>query len=169
MTLAQLKRDAQSGKLSAKMVLRCGGTNIPETMQGYRKVIDSKTNCIVFQNADGKRSELPIDCASLLEYNDTHINIYLPGLRDLNEAETAAMAELQAIHNTDEYKKQSNIDALTDGSCTFYQDKVFWEKRNMEYMRGFDTKQGKKFDFKSGKVFDNQIKGMLYMKYEVKI
>jgi hypothetical protein len=50
-TLAELKRDAKAGKISAILVERFGktGTDIPEMLRGKRKVIDANSVGIHFK------------------------------------------------------------------------------------------------------------------------
>ena len=166
-TLADLKRDAKTGGLYGEMILRQGSTDIIDRLKGKRKIVDSNSVGITFLNADGKKSELRIQSASLVEYNGDMLIIYLPGKRELNEQEKSIMNKWQAIEDTEKYKKQSNIDALSDGSQTYYQKKNFFIDAGFEYLLGFDTKAGKKYDFSTGLIIDNKIKGDPVMVYKI--
>lgn len=166
-TLAELKREAKAGKISGKMVVRFGSDEIPERLQGIRKIVDANTVGIKFQNSDGKTSELKIDAASLVEYAGDKLTIYHAGMRDLNEIEKAIMNEWKKISSTDEYKEQANIDALSDGSCTYYQEKRFFENSSCPYLFGMEMKQGKKRDYASGLIIDNTVKGNINLQYEI--
>ena len=166
-TLADLKRDAKSGRLFGEMVLRCGETEIPEKLQGKRQIVDSNSVGITFLNNNGKRSELRIEAASLVDYDGINLTVYRPGKRPLNEQEQAIMNKWQAIADTDSYKNQSRIDALSDGSQTYYQKKHFFTDCGYEYLLGFDWKAGKKYEFSTGLIIDNKIKGDPEMVYKI--
>ena len=166
-TLSDLKRDAKSGKISGEMIVRFGSKDIPEKLQGIRKIVDANTVGITFLNLDGKKSECTIKCASLVEYTDEFLTIYSPGIRELNEEEQKIINEWKSITETEAYKKQSNIDALSDGSTTFYQEKRFFESRGFDYLRGFDEQKGKKYDFNTQKIKDNAIKGEILLQYKI--
>ena len=166
-TLADLKRDAKSGKISGEMIIRNGSNNIPETLQGMRKIVDANTVGITFLNKDGKKSELPIKCASLVEYTDELLTVYQAGKRDLNTEEQRIMDEWKAVTDTEAYKNQSNIDALSDGSTTYYQQKRFFENKGFDYLLGFEESKGKKYDFNTRKIRDNSIKGEVSLQYRI--
>lgn len=162
-TLAQLKRDAKSGNLFAKMIIRNGNTDIPEKMKEIRQVIDSNSSGIKFLNPDGKKSELRIECASLVEYTDTHLTIYVPGLRDLTPEEI----DIMNMYEVSRDKKQEEMDALTDGNLSYWRRNKLFTELGYEYLLGHETKEGKKYDFNTGKIYDNRIKGEVLMKYEI--
>jgi hypothetical protein len=166
-SLAELKRDAKAGRLSAEMVIRCGGTDIPERLQGKRKLVDANSVSIFFLNSDGKKSEMPIKAASLLDYTDDFLTIYYPGKRELNAEEQAVMKKWNAIANTEEFKRQSEIDALSDGSCTYWKEKHFFQDSGYEYLFGTEMKQGKKRDYQTGLIIDNAVKGDIEMQYKL--
>lgn len=166
-TLAELKREAKSGKISGKMVARFGSNEIPERLQGVRKIVDANTVGIKFQNSDGKISELRVEAASLIEYTGDKLTIYHAGMRDLNETEKTIMNDWKKISSTEEYKEQANIDALSDGSSTYYQEKRFFENSDCPYLFGMEMKQGKKRDYSSGLIIDNAVKGNIELQYEI--
>lgn len=166
-TLADLKRDAKSGKLYGEMIRRNGSTEIIERLRGKRKIVDSNSVGITFLNADGKKSELRIESASLVEYNGDTLIIYRPGKRELNDQEKAVMQKWQAIADTDKHQEQSRIDALSDGSQTYYQKKRFFTESGYEYLLGFDTKCGKKYEYSTQMVIDNRVKGDPDMVYKI--
>lgn len=80
-TIAQLKRDAKSGEYKGRMIIRNGNYNIPERLNGWRKIVDSNTKSIFFLNNEGKKSELQLPKATLVEYTDNLLTIYNPGER----------------------------------------------------------------------------------------
>ena len=166
-TLADLKRDAKSGNYEGEMVVRYGSSDIPERLQGRRKLIDANSVGISFLNQDGKKSECRIDAASLVEYNRDTLTIYNPGLRDLTEEEQRIMDAWKRITETPEYQQRAAIDMLSDGSSTYWQQKSFFEKSSCPWLFGTDKIAGKKYDYRSGKVYDNKVKGDVILQYKI--
>lgn len=162
MTLTQLKKDAKAGKLFAKMVLRNGDTDIPTKLQGKRQIVDANSVGITFLNNEGKKSELRIPCASLVEYTKETLTIYEPGLRELTADEQAMFDKWEKVRD----KKQEELDLLTDGSSSYWKHKFFFKDAGYEYLLGFDTIRGLKYDFNTKMVRDNKIKGDICMRYE---
>jgi hypothetical protein len=160
-TLTQLKRDAKSGKVFAEMIIRQGTTDIPESLKGKRKIVDANSVGITFLNNNGKKSELRIESASLVEYDDNSLTIYDPGLRELTVDEQAIFDKWELKKD----RKQEEVDALTDGSTSYWQQKHFFIDAGYEYLLGTEKKQGKKYDWNTKKVYDNSIKGNVSMKY----
>lgn len=167
-TLAELKRNAKSQTLLAEMVIRCGDHDIPERLMGWRGIVDANSNSITFLTKEGKKSQLDIEFASLVEYEENKLTIYLPGFRDLNEEESKIMQEWQTITKTEKYQKQAEIDAYTDGSSTFWQQKAFFINKGYEYLMGFNTINGLKYDFNTQKIRDKAVKGEISMQYNIK-
>ena len=166
-TLADLKRDAKSGKLFGIMVVRCGTTDIPERLAAKRQITDANSVAIFFKMQNGVKSELRIDRASLLEYTEESLTIYNEGFRDLNAQEQAIMNEWKEIANRIENIKQYEIDMLTDGSQMFYKKKVFFHNKGYSYLTGFDEEKGLKYDYSTQKIRDKSIKGAISMQYRL--
>ena len=165
-TLADLKRDARSEKLSGEMVYRYGD-EIPEKLKGKRKIIDANSVAIFFLNNDGRKSELHLESASLTEYDGDTLTIYIAGLRDLNEEEKKVMDEWKKITDTKEYRDQATTDLLTDGSSTYWNEKSFFENRDMLYLMGCETIRGQRLDFNTNKIRDNKVKGDKILQYKI--
>jgi len=168
-TLADLKRDAKKGNLLAELIIRCGDNNIPEQLKGYRGLVDANSNSLKFLRNDGKISSLDIQYASLVEYDENTLIIYYPGLRDLNQEEKSALNEWKKITETEKYKKQSQDDAYTDGSSTYYQERAFFSKYNMLYLMGCNTENGIHYEARENKIRDKAVKGEIQMKYNLKL
>lgn len=166
-TLSDLKRDAKSGKLFGEMVVRCGTNDIPERLKGKRQIFDANSVAIFFKTHDGKKSELRIERASLLEYTEDTLTIYNEGFRDLNSDEKAIMNEWKEIANTPESIRQREIDLLTDGSQMFYKEKAFFHNKGYLYLMGFDEEKGLKYDFNTKQIRDKNIKGTISMQYKL--
>ena len=165
-TLADLKREAKSGQLSGEMVLRCGETNIPDRVKGKRKIVSSNSVGITFLNADGKKSELRITNAALTEYTGTELILYSPAERPYNETEQAVMNAWKKIESSPEFIEKSNIDALTDGTQTYWQQKAFFEKTECPYLFGSEERYG----LRKGRVdtvIDTHMRGKPEMIYKI--
>ena len=160
-TLAELKRDAKSGNLFAEMIEFHGSKEIPERIRGKRKIVDANSVGISFLNADGKKSELRIEAASLVEYNNENIIVYEAGLRDLTVDEQTMFDKWELKRD----RKQEEIDMLSDGSTSYWSERLFFRDVGYEYLLGCEKSQGKKYDFNTKKVYDNKIRGNVSLKY----
>ena len=169
-TLAQLKRDCNEHKIKAEMVVRCGGTEIPERLKGVRPLVSANSVSITFLNADGARSEMPIKRAALIDYDEEYLTIFYPGVRAPNTDEQCVLDSWKKITETEDYKQRSEIDALTDGSSTYWQEKAFFGKSQFPYLFGFEESQGKKRIIGGkdhGMIIDYSIRGNVEMKYKI--
>lgn len=159
MTLTQLKRDANSGKMSLEMIERYGKTdNFPDRLKGVRKVKKSNTVALILLNADGKESELRFDSAKLIDYTDNNLIIYAPAERDLTEEESKVLKEVERLEK--EYYKENPYGEF------YWHKKRYFENCSCPWMSGFETIRGKKYMY-NGKVMDNSIKGKAILKYNV--
>lgn len=168
-TLADLKRDAKSGLYEGRMVIRCGSAaDIPERLQGWRKIQGANSKAIFFLRDDGKLSELRIEKSSLVEYDDYSLTTYRAGYRDLNDEEKKVMDDWKAYSGTPDFKAQAEADVYTDGSSTYWSEVAYFKKAGKEYLMGHEKQGGLKYDCRAGKVQDDKIKGELDMKYEIR-
>lgn len=168
-TLADLKRDAKSGTLEGRFTYHSMWLEgLPERLQGWRKLVDCNSVAVFFLNKDGKKSELRIGKASLVEYDGETLTVYNAGYRDLNADEQRVLDEWAKIAGTDEYKERAHIDAQTDGSSTYYQKLRFFKNAGYEYLMGLEEQRGMKFDWNTGKVRDDKVKGSVCMRYELR-
>lgn len=151
-TLAQLKRDAYSGRLSLEMIERYGktGSEIPERLRGIRKVIGANTVCIKLLNLDGAESKLPLPNARLVDYTDDELLIYEPAQREPNEQEQRTLKEAKRIYKDCAWKVK---DFLRQSDCP--------------WMSGEKKIQGKRYLTWKGKVLDNSIRGNVILRYKV--
>ena len=95
------------------MILRCGSTDIPESLQGWRKITGCNSVAIFILRNDGKKSDLPLKKASLVEYDGQTLTTYAAGLRDLTEEEQRVMDGWKKISSTEEFKERAINDAYT--------------------------------------------------------
>ncbi len=168
-TLAELKREVKSGTLEGKFIYHGNfGENLPVRLQGWRKLIDSNSVSIFFLTPDGKKSELRLDKASLVEYDGKTLTVFNPGYRELTEDEQSVMNAWNEKSSTPEFKAQAEVDALTDGSSTYWEKVFFFRDAGREYLMGFTRQRGMKYDFNTGKVQDDKIKGAVCMQYEIR-
>ncbi len=167
-SIAELKRNAKSQLYEAKMVLRNGSTDIPEKLQGWRKIVNANSRSIFFLNNEGKESELLIERASIVEYDENSLTIYNAGYRDLNDSERKVMEELQEHCKTKEYKQKENIDRNIDTSMSYWDKLAFLEKRNMLHLMGAGKKCGMVYIARLNKVQDDKIKGDICIKYKIR-
>lgn len=170
LTLAQLKRDAKAGNKYAEMIYRFGKP-LPERLQGRRLMVDANSVAIFFLNKNGEKSELRIR-SSLIEYTGDSLSVYAPGYREMTAEEKAVMKEWEKITASEDFRKQSDIDALTDGSCTYWQRKRFFKERNMEHLLGGERVKGMVLSLsRYGKnepecILDEKVKGDLEIEYK---
>jgi hypothetical protein len=159
-TLAELKREANTGKLSMEMIEWYGkfGDDIPERLRGIRKVKRSNSVAVILLNADGKESELRIDSAKLIDYDGDSLIIYNAGEREPNEEERAVLNEIKKI-----YEKYA--DTYNGG---YWQVKDYCKNCPCPWMYGMsETIKGKRYQTYNGKVRDNSIKGDVLIRYRV--
>lgn len=184
MTKSDLMRDAKKGILSIELLPEgtwaeqttstgCINPCIPPRLQGVRKVTGANTVGLFLDRADGKgSSQLYLGPASLIEYTGESLKIFRPGYREPNPEEQETLDAWDEIANTTEFKKRAYVDAVSDGSSTFYQKKTFFENRKMEHLLGWgERRNGAKLDFnRIGQpdfISDNHIRGALSLHYRV--
>lgn len=160
-TLAQLKRDALSGRLSLEMVEHFGktGNGIPERLRGIRKVIGANTVCIKLLNQDGQESELDLKYAKLVAYTDDTLTIYAPNQRDPDEQEQKVLEEAERIAK--EYEAENPY------SDAFWRVKEFFRQSACPWMAGNEMLRGKKYQSWTGKVIDSSQRGDVILRYKV--
>lgn len=160
MTYAELKRMADSGEYVAQMTYRYGA-DIPERLQGWRKIVKSKSSGLVLQNADGRPSDLRIDSAKLVDFDGETLRIYGPGLRDLTEDEKAILQAEKAT--VEACMKDHPFGEPYYDRVRFYRD-----HKDYEYLAGWDVVRGKKYFAYKNQVQDNSIKGCLELAYQIR-
>ena len=160
MKLADLKRDAASGKIKLELVERYGktGEEIPERIRGIRTVSRINTVAIFLANEDGVESELRFDSAKLVEYDGKSLTIYERGERDLTEQEKKILADWQKIED-DYYQRNPHGDA-------YWKKKDYFKNCPCPWLAGYETVRGKYYKY-NGKVLDNQVRGNAILKYNV--
>lgn len=190
MNRAELFRLAKAGRLSLKRISFYGITkedllakqNNNEELTGwelrslksgaydsFRKVTKVSGDAFNLES-----SWLDLAQASLLTITDSTITQHKPGLRPLTPEERMVMDEWTSISSTPEFKQQSYYDAISDGSTTYWQERSFFKKKDMEHLLGLEFTRGCKLDVNSHDkeggpfVFDKKIKGEVLFEYEYK-
>lgn len=172
-SLAQLKRDFKAENICSEMLVFCGGETIPKRLQGIRKAAGANTVAIFFRNNDvaAQKSELQIPRATLAKYTGDYLITYYPGVRDLTAEEQAVVDGWQKVADTAEFKERSRIDALTDGSSTYWQEKAYFLQSPFPYLFfGTDEVRGcKRITGRAdhGKIRDSNIPGKVQNVYRL--
>ena len=86
----------------------------------------------------------------------------------MNAAERKVMDGWNKIASTPEYQERGRVDALTDGSSTYWEKVSYFRKAGMEYLMGNERQRGLKYDSYLMKVQDDSIKGEVGMRYEIR-
>lgn len=171
-TRAEFFRDAKAQSITLELIERLGSKDIDENMQGKRKIGKVQSNGVYLINENGKKSFLELAKASLMEYTEDELRIYNAGYREMTEKEKQVMKEWETISNTEDYKKQAQIDAMSDGSSTYYTEKIFFTDKKMEYLMG--TSNGAKnlifskyYNGEKECIRDENVKGEVILAYKV--
>jgi hypothetical protein len=161
-TLAELKRNANEGRMSLELIEWYGkfGNDIPERLHGIRKVKKSNTVALFLVNKDGKESEMRIDCgASLIEYNGKTLVVYASGEREATEEEQNVLNGYKRLQ--EEYYKENPYGDF------YWKSKDYFKNCSCPWMSGFDEIKGKKYQSWNGKIRDNAVKGTVILRYNV--
>lgn len=152
-------------------------------LAGWRKILGTNTNCLIFDTHENTKSYLEIPKKALVEVCNDKVTtapsmqagllrIYAPGFRFPNEKEQKVLDEWERISSTDNFKKRVEADILTDGSSTYWQEKGFFSKHGMLYLAGFSSKKENQLsaDYKRKNdglpwIRDPKIRGELVMEY----
>ena len=159
-TLAELKRDANTGRMSLKLTERYNQTekDFPERLRGIRKVKKSNSIGLILINADGKESALRIKRAALMEYDGENLIVYEAGEREPNEQEKRILEDWEKVR--EQYEKENPYSEI------YWKKKSYFENCPCPYMSGFNSYKGKRYQY-NGKVLDSSIKGYPILKYKV--
>lgn len=143
-SLAQLKRDFKEETICARMLIFCGNRKIPDRLLGIRKAAGANSTAIFFRNndADAQKSELSVPRASLVKYTGDYLITYYPSVRELSPEEERVVRGWEAIASTPEYQERARIDALTDGSSTYWQEKRYYAQSQFPYLFGTEEHNG---------------------------
>jgi len=161
-TMEQFKQDAASGKMSLELIERYGSTDIPESINGIRRVTEANKLGIVFVDKNGEESLMVLENNRLREYDGSTLTIYSPGYRDLLGPEKSMLAEWEKIQ--EEYEKENPHTNL------FWKRMAFFERSPYPWLNGFEEMNGKMLVYDEhgvSKIKDDTIKGDVALKYRV--
>lgn len=167
-TLQDLKRDAKSGEYEARLILRCVSTDIPERLQGWRRIIGSNSVAVFLATNDGRKSELPVPRASLVEYDGKTIKQYCAGYRCLTPEEQNVLEKWERYASAPDFIARAEADAYTDGTSTYWEKVAFFSRAGREYLMGSKKERGMVYDWQKDMVCDDNVKGTLSMVYEIR-
>ena len=154
-TFAELKRDLKVGTK-----IKCLEHSIrPERVGDITTLVIVQSNSI--KQDSGKWLDIP--SASLVSYNDNTFTVYEVGKRDLTDYEQQMLDKINNCCTKEEHMN----DAYTDGSQCFYRENRVARELGVEYLRGFEFSQGKKYDFNTNMILDNKIKGKMLYSFEI--
>ena len=161
-TLAELKRDANTGRMSLEMIEWYGKTTedegFPDRLKGVRKVLKSNTVALILLNANGNTSEMRFNSAKLIEYTDNSLIVYAPAQRDLTDEESRILKECERMQK--EYYEKNPYGEF------YWKRKDYFKNCSCPWLDGYEMVRGKKYMY-NGKVLDNSIRGEVILKYNV--
>ena len=159
-SLAQLKRDAGSGRMSVMLLWRFGktGNDIPKEMRGVRKVYRANSVGLVLE-LNGKESTLYTDSAKLVAYDGKTLTIYRAGYR-------APTVEERYVLNTWLSKETAYYQNNPFGNCYGIR-KDYFASSTCPWMDGINKIRGKQYYPGKDKVLDYSVRGEMILRYEV--
>lgn len=159
-TLAQLKRDANTGKMHLKLLWRFGatGNDIPLNLQGVRKVIRANSVGLLI-DSNGTESKLYIDSAKLIVYDGKNLTVYRPACRPVTVEERFILNTWNSFE-TQYYQKNPF-------GNTYGKRKEYFASSACPWMDGITKKNGKLYLPHKDKVLDNALRGEMALQYEV--
>lgn len=162
-TFAQLKRDLMVDKTLTMTFnsLSESSETIKSRLNKPRKIIKTQSNGIYLEVESGKGSFLELPCASLTEYDGNTIKVFKCGKRDLTEKEAKLLANEPS--NRKENAELARIDAINDGSRTYWMDKRYYAENDAEWR--WNWSKGLRLDINDRKMWDKKIKGDLDLEY----
>lgn len=184
-TLAQLKRDANTGEYYASLEIRngeiCTPENTPKRLQGKRQIVGyTSAGLVLLLKADETKMEdectestLFIQNAKLTEYTDDSLKTYLPGYRQPNSKEQSILAGWENIRKSNEYQQDVEIDCMTDSSSCYYKELSFFCGHDAEYLFGHKKQHGcilditRKNNVDKEFIRDDSVRGELCMQYRI--
>lgn len=163
-TLAQLKRDANTGEYYALMEIRngeiCTPENTPKRLQGKRQIVRyTSTGLVLLLKADEAKVEnkiaestLHIQSAKLTEYTDDSLKTYLPGYRQPNSKEQSILAGWENI-------RKNNLSFF----CGHDAEYLFGHKKQHGCILDITRKNNGDKEF----IRDDSVRGELCMQYRI--
>jgi len=149
-TLADLKRDLVIG--SSLILLSRYGKTEGKNIGVERFVVKKNTAGVYLGTNKTAKTGAFLDWpkASLLEYADGIIKMYVSGLRPLTEEEK------NIIVNQPRDEKQEKIDRMSDVSTMFYRRKAYFQQVDREYLfTSYKKQSGKQIKYGTKQTADD--------------
>ena len=159
-TLAQLKRDANSGNMSVMLLWRFGATGdgLPQHLRGQRKVFRANSVGLILET-NGEESTLYIDSAKLVEYDGEFLTVFRPAYRAPTVEERFVLNTWNTME-TEYYQKNPFGNA-------FGKRKAYFASSTCPWMDGITKKCGKQYIIHKDKVLDQGVRGEMILRYQV--
>ena len=179
-TLAEFKREAKKGNMYLEMIGNDNYRNeLPDRLKGKRPVTEVHSNHIIVKTADGKKSYLEMNRASLVEYDGNTLTIYYPLVRSLTEEEKKVYNRGEEIRKEWHTKHGTSpemyiMSDMCDYGAINARDK-YYEEKGMGYLSLFLASHNKPVNGKYPcgsdkdglKIMDFKSKGNISLKYNV--
>lgn len=167
MTLADLKRDADSRKIRLELIERFGkcGDDIPSRLRGIRNISKTNTVGMYLTTAEGSESLLHYPAAGLVEYDGKTLTIYRAGEREFTDKEKRIEDECR--RRRDEYYKKYPWGEF------YWQSVAYYKNSDAPWLSGSKTIRGKYRTYNNqhengyGTIVDNRIRGKAILKYRI--
>lgn len=159
-TLAQLKRDANSGKMSLLLFWRYGATgdDLPDRLRGRRKVLRANSVGLVIWSG-AEETMLYIENAKLIDYDGETLTVYRPAYRDPTAEERFVLNTWNTME-TEYFQKNPFGDS-------YGKRKAYFASSPCPWMDGITKKCGKSYVSHKDKVLDHSIRGEVALRYQV--
>lgn len=159
-TLAQLKRDANTGKMFLLLFWRYGktGDELPDRLRGRRTVIRANSVGLVIRTGT-EDSMLYIENAKLIDYDGSILTVYKPAYRTPTDQERLVLNTWGSMET--EYLRKNPF------GDPFWKRKAYFAKSTCPWMDGITKVRGKRYLPEKDKVMDYSLRGEVAMRYEV--
>ena len=165
-SVAQLKRDANSGKMFLELVERYGKTDkeIPERIRGKRRLLGANSVSLMIARSDfpTQASEMRICSAALVEYDGVTLTVFEIGNRPLTPEEKKVLDEAQRI-----VKEYCEEFPYSDG--WYWKEKHYIENSPFPYLLQ-EERNGKRLVYTNAdepRICDPAVRGNAILKYKV--
>ena len=152
----RLKEDILKGNMKAKLVQAIHKRKSLDA-DYHLLTIGYKPERIIINRPDGMATSIfyiKSMKASLINYSQDSLKIYLPGCRLCNEQEKTVMEQWEKLRD---YKEEM-VDAMTDSSVQYWRKKNFFEENGCGHLMNQRFK---------GLVRDEKIRGLLQLSYDL--
>lgn len=163
-TLADLKRDLFVGR---GITMTYNSIGKGAFLDVERFIISKNTTGVKIgiEKDSKKGSFLDYPKAKLMAYDGVELNIFEAGYRHLTDEEKNIIDNVPS--NRPENKERAIMEAMTDGSGLYWADKRYYKDLDSEYLAGYETVRGLKYDYNTKMVKDENLKGLMVLSYKL--